>query len=400
MRRLGFTATRFAVIGLAIAATCYQGTGFAQASTPQCQPWDQFQPGAGTLIGAAALPNCEVWAVGGVNDHTLTDHLFGQAWTQVSSPNPAGRGHNNSLADVAATGSNNAWAVGSYTAGKTTRTLILRWDGAVWTQQASPNPGGSTRPATLTGVAASSASDTWAVGSYSNGKARQTLILRWNAKVKSWAQVPSPSPGGAAHDSKLTSVAIVSARDAWAVGYYQTARAFRQTLILHWDGKGWNQVTSPNPGGPSHGNLLFGVTAASASNAWAVGYDTSTSGSTTLVLRWNGESWARVPSPNRAPATPPRIDQLHGVTAISATDAWAVGYYQKAGAGFYTLILHWDGTAWHWMQSPNPEGDNDFLIGVAATSASSVWAVGGFNQNIGTGPQSLVVHWNGTAWQS
>ena len=59
------------------------------------------------------------------------------------------------------------------------------------------------------------------------------------------------------------------------LGYYQTARDFRRTLILHWNGKSWTQVPSPNPGGPSHGNLLFGVTATSARNAWAVGYDTT-----------------------------------------------------------------------------------------------------------------------------
>ncbi len=400
MRRLGFTATRFAVIGLAIAATGFAGTGFAVASTPACQPWNSQQPGPGTLVAVAALPNCEVWAVGGVSNHTLSEHLFGQSWTQVSSPNPAGQGHNNSLAGVAATGSGNAWAVGNYSAGKTTRTLILRWDGAVWTRQASPNPGGPPDSAALTGVAASSASSAWAVGSYSNGKARQTLILRWNAKAKSWTRVPSPSPGGAAHDSKLTSVAIVSAKDAWAVGYYQTARDFRQTLILRWNGKSWTQVPTPNPGGPSHGNLLFGVTATSARNAWAVGYDTTTSGATTLILRWNGKSWARASSPNRATGAPPKIDQLQGVTAISATNAWAVGYYQLSGTGFYTLILHWDGTAWHWMRSPDPAVDNDFLVGVAATSASSVWAVGGFNDGFGGGEQSLVLHWNGSAWQS
>ena len=123
------------------------------------------------------------------------------------------------------------------------------------------------------------------------------------------------------------------------------------------------------------------------------------SGATTLILRWNGKSWARASSPNRATGAPPKIDQLQGVTAISATNAWAVGYYQLSGTGFYTLILHWDGTAWHWMRSPDPAVD-DFLVGVAATSASSVWAVGGFNDGFGGGEQSLVLHWNGSAWQS
>jgi hypothetical protein len=398
MRRHGFSRAALPLAAsLLMIAASLGGTGLAWASAPACQPWNQAEPGDGILVAAAALPNCEVWAVGSLNNQTLAQHLFGQAWTHVSSPNPGGKSNANSLASVAATGAGNAWAVGNYFAGKVSRTMIMRWDGAVWARQASQDPGGPTRPAGLFGVAALSARSAWAVGSYSNGKARQTLILRWSGK--SWTRVRSPNPGGAAHDSRLTSVAVVSARDAWAVGYYQTATAFRRTLILHWNGRSWAQVASPDPGGSSNGNLLFGVTATSASNAWAVGYDTTKSGAVTLILRWNGKSWARVQSPNKATGVPPMIDQLQGVTATSATNAWAVGYYQLSGAGFYTLILHWNGTAWHAVPSPNPAGDNDFLVGVTATSASGAWAVGGFNNGFG-GEQSLVLHWTGAAWQS
>jgi len=53
------------------------------------------------------------------------------------------------------------------------------------------------------------------------------------------------------------------------------------------------------------------------------------------------------------------------------------------------LILHWDGTAWTQVPSPNPARDN-VLTGVAATSASNAWAVGSFT---GTGPsQALALH--------
>jgi hypothetical protein len=36
---------------------------------------------------------------------------------------------------------------------------------------------------------------------------------------------------------------------------------------------------------------------------------------------------------------------LNGVSADSATDAWAVGYYISKGVR-YALILHWNGTVW------------------------------------------------------
>ena len=45
--------------------------------------------------------------------------------------------------------------------------------------------------------------------------------------------------------------------------------------------------------------------------------------------------------PNASPAS----NVLNGVSADSATGAWAVGYYLSKGVR-YALILHWNGTAW------------------------------------------------------
>src|SRR5215469_8822014 len=89
------------------------------------------------------------------------------------------------LSSVAATSATNAWAVGSTGSG----ILTVRWNGTAWTQVASPAPAGSS----LSGVAATSATNAWAVGSTGSGK---TLIVRWNGTA--WTQVPSPSPGTAA----------------------------------------------------------------------------------------------------------------------------------------------------------------------------------------------------------
>jgi hypothetical protein len=53
-----------------------------------------------------------------------------------------------------------------------------------------------------------------------------------------------------------------------------------------------------------------------------------------------------------------------------------VGQYYNAGA-FQTLIVHWDGTAWTQVPSPNAPGSTqDNLVAVRATSATKAWAVG------------------------
>src|SRR3954466_3149445 len=51
--------------------------------------------------------------------------------------------------------------------------------------------------------------------------------------------------------------------------------------------------------------------------------------------------WNVVPSPNRGTLD----NYLRGVTAVSANDIWAVGFYYN-GSVQRTLTEHWDGTNW------------------------------------------------------
>src|SRR5258708_3389818 len=81
------------------------------------------------------------------------------------------------------------------------------------------------------------------------------------------------------------------------------------------------------------------------------------------------------------------------VRAAAGRDGWAVGWYRKGPArAFDTLILHWNGTAWAQVHSPNPSPGNNYLFGVSARSGSDAWAVGNYDSN------TLIVHSNGTAW--
>jgi hypothetical protein len=104
--------------------------------------------------------------------------------------------------------------------------------------------------------------------------------------------------------------------------------------------------------------VLFAVSAVSGSDAWAVGRQNSTGVFKTLILHWNGTAWSKVksPSPSLADA------ELMGVSAVSGSDAWAVGWYwNRTGTATDTLILHWDGTAWTQVKSPNPSSDPPYI---------------------------------------
>lgn len=171
-----------------------------------------------------------------------------------------------------------AEAMDRYPSGTAERTRTERPSRFSWQKVPSPSPGLNYN--FLSGAAATSASNAWAVGSYNRGTGRNpALIERWNGT--SWKQVPSPNPGSVNND--LSGVAATSATSAWAVGFYSGRTGANRTLIQRWNGKTWKQVPSPNPG--SSGSGLSAVAATSAANAWALGaYSNSTRGNKTLTL--------------------------------------------------------------------------------------------------------------------
>jgi hypothetical protein len=96
------------------------------------------------------------------------------------------------------------------------------------------------------------------------------------------------------------------------------------------------------------------------------------------------------PAIARVPRLAPTFEGgLGGVAATSASDAWAVG-----GDANNSLILHWNGKKWQKVPAANPSPGNDDLDAVAASSARNAWAVGALGGN------ALVLHWNGTAWKA
>jgi hypothetical protein len=203
---------------------------------------------------------------------------------------------------------------------------------------------------------------------------------------------PGIQPGRWRQPSGVTAT---SASNAWAVGCANCGTQSEKILIVQWNGTSWRQVQSPAPVSTS---ALFSAAATSASNAWAVGCMTNclTAGiNQLLILRWNGTSWKQVPSPAHI------YGELTGVTAVSGSNAWAVGgHYTSSGSTIITktLTLRWNGTAWQKVPSPSP-GASAGLSGVAAASAGSAWAVGGCYTSLTSSGKTLVEQWNGKTWK-
>jgi hypothetical protein len=227
-----------------------------------------------------------------------------------------------------------------------------------------------------------------------------TAIAAPAQAATAWTVTTTPNRGSIANE--LFGTAALSPTSAWAVGsWYDTSIAAPRTLIQRWNGTAWTTVTSPNS--TSYYNELHDVDAVSATNAWAVGYANGSSGvngapRNTLAMRWNGTTWSIVPTPQ--PGTQTR--DLYGVKAFSTTDAWAVGWYYDTSFTAEALALHFNGSTWTQVTAPGPGTRGNSLTAVAGVAPDDLWAVGTYNDTGDTRGlvHPLAMHYNGSGWVS
>ena len=294
---------------------------------------------------------------------------------QLSVP-PQG-GTTSNFTGVSAISASDVWAVGSYTAGGVQWPLTGHWNGTAWTLVVPPQ-GGTT--STFTGVAAISTNDVWAVGSYTQGGVQWPLTGHWNGTA--WTLVVPPQGGTT---SKFTSVTAIATNDVWAVGSYTQAGVV-WPLTAHWNGTAWTLIVPPRGGTTS---TFTGVTAIATNDVWAVGSYTAGGVVWPLTAHWNGTAWTLI-----APPQGGTTSNFTGVAAINTNDVWAVGSY-TAGGVVWPLTAHWNGTAWTLIVPPQGGATSTFT-GVTAIATNDVWAVGSYTAGGVVWP--LTAHWNGTAW--
>jgi hypothetical protein len=305
-----------------------------------------------------AVSATDGWAVGG-SGNGLVERWNGSAWNVVAGPSlidPADPLAWATLDGVDAVSATDAFAVGD---SSTFGAIAERWNGTRWSRMTVPAVTGGS----LTAVKAFSGSNVIAVGEAKPTSRSRTLAMRWNGST--WAELPSPSPG--TRLNVLTAVDGASADRVWAVGWVRNlpyGNKTRQSLILLWNGGAWSLVPSPNAGQTT--TVLNDVAAVSATDAWAVGFAQNLGGNAfAAVLRWNGSAWGV--------ATAPPLSTLTSVTALSATDVWVTG----TDAEGLPQLANWRGSGW--TVQPAPAGTGPGMPHLTATTRltpSTVWAVG------------------------
>jgi hypothetical protein len=202
-----------------------------------------------------------------------------------------------------------------------------------------------------------------------------------------WTVVKS-ADGPSSNNNHLYGVSASTADNVWAVGSYELPDfgPFR-TLTERWNGTTWNVVPSANAGAE---NDLYGVAAISPTDVWAVG---GTSPGSTLIEHWNGRKWSVVPGP-----APGQLSSLSRVRAVSATDVWAVGFYYNNAGNSQTLIEHWNGQKWSIVPSPSPGLTDNGLGGLTVVSAKDIWVAGAQSSDQQNTLQTLTERWDGKKW--
>jgi hypothetical protein len=240
------------------------------------------------LNAVAAISSNDVWAVGGSSGNVLVEHWDGTKWRVVSSP-VFGSGE---ATAISADSANDIWVVNGNT--------FLHFNGTKWSSEASAigTASGSTS------VTALSPTDVWATGTVPDGRTggrHPTTILKaaiehWDGTSWSIVTSPNPNPGGS---STLQGIAAISANDIWAVGTFGGTSVVptEKTLTEHWDGTSWSIISSPSPA--ANQNELFAVTALSDGTVAAVGHQEGVNTDQPLILQ-NSAS-----APTSAAATSP-----------------------------------------------------------------------------------------------
>lgn len=227
-------------------------------------------------------------------------------------------------------------------------------------------------PYNLTSLAMVSANDAWAVGSdynHSGPSSHVSVFLHFDGVT--WRRMPTT------FDYAMTSICMLSSGEGWAVG---------GNAILHYTGGRWVVDTIDHSG---QSETLNAITMVSPSEGWAVGATSDNqTGLHSLILHYLHRQWTQVSVPNDKDAA---LGSLRAISMVSPDDGWIVG--SDYARGETNIVLHYSGGIWNHVDVgvPGP------LYGVSALSADDVWAVGASNP--GTGP-GFILHYSQGIWHT
>ena len=288
---------------------------------------------------AAASITTALAITGAASAWALAATSPGLSWHFVKHVHSGGNGD---FTAVVAVGKTGGWAFNGIS-----KPTAWKRNGGSWTQVSFP--GGSGEEVVAAG--ASSASNVWAFTGGGSG----SRALRWNGS--DWSAVRSFA-------GQIGGAAVISKTDVWVFGEPVFPGSGMGTW--HYNGRAWAKVSS--------GHGLEGGSALSASSIWA--FDG------TKVAHWNGSTWTRT---SVASLLPPKTElndpAVMGIDAQSKDSVYAIGSGNLEDEGGPTVILHYNGHSWAKVAEGSFGVGTSPLQQVASDGHGGLWlpmpAVGG-----------------------
>ncbi len=365
-----YAAGRFSFAGGAPAANIARWNG---------STWSTLGVGLSGTTYAITVLGADVYAGGmftsaGGTAAGLIAKWDGSSWAGL------GGGVNGNVHALAAVGTN-IFAGGAFTAtGDTASRYLAIWTGSKWS-----TIGGGGGVSSSVNTLAGSGTNLFAGGRFvmAGGRVARN-IGRWDGGA--WGPLGS---GVSGPNSDVTALAVAGSK-LYVGGFFTNAGGLLATNIARWDGREWSTV------GSGLGRRLGGSVSAlvvSGNELYAGGSFTN-AGDTlaTRVARWDGTSWSALGA-GLSRALAPSVGNVKAL-AVSGSDLYAGGDFDRAGGLSVTNIAKWDGAQWTALGNGVNNGVETLLV------AGSDLYVGGHFTLAGGIEVHRLACWNGTAWQA
>jgi hypothetical protein len=345
----------------------WNGTSWSQQTSPN--------PGGATetkLRGVSCKAISACIAVGYSNaSGKWATAMRGNAgtWTLHTVPKPA-ESTASELAGVECNSTTSCVAVGAYnTSASVYWAMVAVWNGTEWSLQSVPKPAGAKR-SILLDVSCSDASNCTAVGGYMNSSGVQvSFAARWNGS--SWTQQTTPNPGG----SSNTVLQNISCNDRYscvAVGDWLNSGIWKP-MAQYWNNAGWSLDTVAIPAGATFG--LFDGVACRITCLTSGWYTDSGGKNKTLGEVKEIPSWTL-----RTMSEASTKDRIVGISCPEASACVGVGSEFVSSFVDVSRTFLWNGTSWSASSKPAPAGAmTSKLVNVSCSAAGVCTAVGDYS---------------------
>jgi hypothetical protein len=275
-------------------------------------------------------------------------HWTGARWLPVSPP--PGLPPQAQPTTVAVSPDGSAWVFGSTGSPEKYETFVLHWTGHAW----GATDSGPWDPEITSAAIAPDAHDAWLFGW---DDASPPVSAHFNGSAWSQAQLPV----------YVQQASALSPSDIWAVGGTGWAQS---ADVMRWNGTSWNNVKLPAlhlPRGEVLGELGQVATVAPG-NVW-VAADLQSGQienlySAVLLLHWNGRTWQQVTVPRGLIS-----GQFYGVD-MSQDGSGGLWLTTVPWGSAKEVVLHYTGGQWQRASAPNGLSSPAWIPGT-----TSAWAI-------------------------